>query len=133
VTDIPAKVAAVLSSSEVALNVGSNDGVQKDDTGFIYEIRAIKDPDTKEDLGSVRLRKLDLRITSVQSKLSTAVATTYQDAGPRASVTTVRRRKIITDDPSEEKKGEIVLVFVGEPVIIRRSDESKQAAEEPPL
>lgn len=129
-TDITAKIAAILSPSEVALNVGGNSGVEKDDTGYVYETREIRDPDTKEALGEVRLRKLDLLISSVQEKLSIAVVTTYQDSGLKSGAATVRRRKRITDDPSEERKGEIVLVFTGEPVVIKH--ENKPAVEEFP-
>jgi hypothetical protein len=133
-TEITAKVADILTLSQVVLNVGTTSGVKKDDEGFIYEIREILDPDTKESLGSLRIRKLDLRVTVVQSRICVATVTSYVDTVARpTSAATVRRRRTITTDPEEERKGEIVYVGIGEPVIIRQQDETRSEKDEPPF
>ena len=75
---IRGKVARVLNSREVVLNVGSNSGVE---VGMYFDIldsngEDIEDPDTGDSLGFVDRPKVRVRITSVQEKLS--VASTYR-------------------------------------------------------
>lgn len=79
---IRGKVARVLNPREVAINVGTTNGVA---VGMYFDIvgRAdIKDPDTKEVLGSIDRPKVRVRITEVKERLS--VASTYQ--GKRVNV-----------------------------------------------
>ena len=71
---IKGKVAHILSSRELALNVGSKNGVEE---GMYFEIMndegsEIFDPDTDEKLGSVKLVKVRVIITAVKEKLSVA-------------------------------------------------------------
>lgn len=78
VEPIRGKVARVLSSRDVAINVGSNEGVQ---VGMIFKILStegseIIDPDTREILGSVELVKIRVKVTAVQERI--AVASTYR-------------------------------------------------------
>lgn len=75
---IRGKVARLLSSREVALNIGSEDGVAVD---MYFDIldptsQAIDDPDTGQILGSFHRPKTRVRVTWVDSRLS--VATTYR-------------------------------------------------------
>lgn len=75
---IRAKVAKILSSREVVINAGSNEGVV---VGMYFDIldpkgEDIIDPDTGEKLGSVDRPKVRVKITQVQEKLS--IASTYQ-------------------------------------------------------
>lgn len=75
---IHGKVARVLSTREVALNKGANDGVQ---IGMIFKILNSKglditDPDTTEVIGSVELEKASVRVTSVQDRVS--IASTFR-------------------------------------------------------
>ena len=75
---IRGKVARVLNSREVAINKGSDDGVE---IGMIFKILStkgskIEDPDTGESLGSVDLVKSSVKVTVVQDRI--AVASTYR-------------------------------------------------------
>ena len=75
---IRGKVARVLNSREIAINKGSDDGVE---IGMIFKILStkgseIKDPDTGKPLGSVDLVKTSVKVTVVQERI--AVASTYR-------------------------------------------------------
>ena len=73
---IRGKVAQVLNSREIAMNVGSADGVV---TGMYFDIQepeSITDPDTEEVLGVIDRSKVRVRVTHVQERLS--VASTYR-------------------------------------------------------
>lgn len=75
---IRGKVARVLNSREVALNIGSNAGVRKGMTFNIMsqKLEDIVDPDTGDILGSVERPKVSVKVVDVQEKLS--VASTYR-------------------------------------------------------
>lgn len=75
---IRGSVARVLSSRDVAINKGSDDGVE---VGMIFKILSptgseITDPDTGDLLGSVELTKIRVKVTAVQERI--AVASTYR-------------------------------------------------------
>lgn len=75
---IRGKIAKILNSREVALNIGTEHGVQ---SGMTFDILApgsgeVTDPDTGEVLGSVDSPKTRVRITKVHTRF--AVATTYR-------------------------------------------------------
>ena len=75
---IRGKVARVLNSREIALTVGSSDGVV---VGMFFDVmdpkgEDITDPDTGDILGSVERPKVRVQITKVQERLS--VASTYR-------------------------------------------------------
>ena len=75
---IRGKVARVLNAREVAINVGSRDGVE---VGMIFKILSTKgsqitDPDTEDLLGSVELEKTRVKVIMVQERI--AVASTYR-------------------------------------------------------
>ena len=72
------KVARVLNTREVALNLGMNDGVE---VGMYFDIldaksENIRDPDTGERLGSIRRSKVRVSVTRVQEKLALATTST---------------------------------------------------------
>ncbi len=74
---IRGKVARVLNSRELALNIGSQNGVRK---GMLFDVidpkgEDIVDPDTGGILGSLERPKVRVKVISVQDKLS--VASTY--------------------------------------------------------
>ena len=86
---IKGKVAHVLNTREIAINKGSTDGVA---VGMHFDVMDtcysnIKDPDTKQVLGSIERAKVRVKIIDVQEKLS--LATTYrtekENTGPRIS------------------------------------------------
>lgn len=75
---IRGKVAQVLNSREVAINVGSDHGVSQ---GMYFDIvdpkgEDIRDPDSGEILGSLERPKVRVQVVTVQPKLS--VASTYK-------------------------------------------------------
>ena len=78
VEPIRSKVAKVLNSREVALNIGKDHGVN---FGMVFEILApngdvIRDPDSGETLGEVNLAKTRVQINHVAGRYS--IATTYR-------------------------------------------------------
>ena len=75
---IRGKVARILNSREIVINVGSNNGVT---VGMRFDVmdpkgEDIRDPDTSEVLGSVERPKVRVKICKVQERLS--VASTYK-------------------------------------------------------
>ena len=75
---IRGKVARVLNSREVALNIGTDAGVE---IGMYFDImdqceENVVDPDTAEVLGTIERSKVRVKVVKVQPKLS--VASTYR-------------------------------------------------------
>lgn len=74
---IRGKVARVLNTREIAINIGTADGLT---VGMYFDVmdtcEDIRDPDTEEVLGSIEIPKVRVRVTYVKERLS--VATTYQ-------------------------------------------------------
>jgi hypothetical protein len=75
---IRGKVARVLNSRELALNIGSQHGVRE---GMLFDVidpkgEDIVDPDTGDIIGSLERPKVRVKVISVQDKLS--VASTYK-------------------------------------------------------
>lgn len=82
---IRGKVAKILNSREVALNIGREQGVA---SNMVFEILssdgdAILDPDTGASLGSVNLPKTRVKINRVDEKFS--IASTYRSRRVNAS------------------------------------------------
>ena len=72
------KVARILSSREVAINIGSTSGVE---VGMKFDIMSdkgvdIRDPDTDEVLGSIERPKVRITISHVEERIS--IASTYK-------------------------------------------------------
>lgn len=77
-TPIRGKVARILSSRELALNIGAKHGVR---LGMRFDVldrkgEGITDPETHEELGSVIRPKVRVKVTLVEDRLS--VASTYR-------------------------------------------------------
>jgi hypothetical protein len=66
---IRAKVASVLSDSELVFNVGSGRGVHEDDVATVFRQIPISDPDSHEDLGQIRRPVVRCRVTEVQQRM----------------------------------------------------------------
>lgn len=79
-TSVPirGKVARILNSRELAINIGSKDGVV---AGMYFDVldpkgEDIKDPDTGQVLGSLERPKVRVRVVKVHERLS--IASTYK-------------------------------------------------------
>jgi len=75
---IRGKVARILNSRELALNIGAREGVK---LGMLFDVLDVKgedirDPDSDEVLGSLRRPKVRVRVTRVEERLS--VASTFR-------------------------------------------------------
>lgn len=76
---IRGKVARILSSRELALNIGSEHGVKLEMLFDVLDVASenIRDPDTGEVIGSVYRPKVRIKVVEVQEKIS--VASTYRN------------------------------------------------------
>jgi hypothetical protein len=77
-TPITGKVARILNDRDIALNIGTDQGVS---IGMFFDVldtagEEIRDPETNELLGSVDRVKVRVKVTRVQEKLS--VASTFE-------------------------------------------------------
>ena len=77
---IKGKIARVLNSREIAINIGLDAGVR---SGMLFDVldpkgEDISDPETGEVLGSVDRPKVRVKITDVKEKLS--IASTYRSS-----------------------------------------------------
>lgn len=73
--NIKGKVAKILNSRELVINIGSERGVTE---GMLFNVldpsgEDIRDPDTGRVLGSLRRTKLQVKVTSVYNKMAVAI------------------------------------------------------------
>jgi hypothetical protein len=61
-----------LNSRELAINIGMNAGVEVDMVFKVLGEAKLSDPDTNEQLGSIRYEKGKVKIVTVEEKFSTA-------------------------------------------------------------
>lgn len=97
------KVARILNSRELAINVGSDQGVTE---GMVFNIldptgEDIKDPDTGRILGSLRRTKLQVRVVSALPKFAVAMTFKNNTSGIGPAGQTIARRKRIGTDFAE--------------------------------
>ena len=139
---IRGKVARILNSREVVLNIGQDQGVRE---GMSFDILTprgfdIRDPDTGKDLGSFQRAKNRVRIIQTQNKLS--LASTYRsksvaDAlaeaffGTRSFHTVTSRKNqfetLRTDrDTWEDLPDEDSYISEGDPVVQVFSDDEPE-------
>jgi hypothetical protein len=111
-----AQVAAVVDASRIALNVGSDEGVAHGDDVTVWKTITVKDPNTKEVLGSTKVANAALRVETVEPKF--CVATTFSKS-TMSSALFGRAPKISgasshSDDVVNIKVGDEVTVYVTE-------------------
>jgi hypothetical protein len=129
VADIEARVATILTESEVAINAGSDSGVATGDRVTVYKKVDISDPETDELLGTVHVPIIRLAIISVQPRLSIAEVIELQDIeGQQLNFLTraQAREKRVVQRSVEAKAGISVYVPVGAPVIISKKPKEKE-------
>ena len=86
---IRGKVAKILNSKELVINLGSVHDVYKGMCFNVVETTQIKDPDSSSILGKVERPKLLIQVIDVQAKLSVAStlgkSIVLRDVGPYAT------------------------------------------------
>lgn len=70
--ELEALVAEVLDVYRLALNAGSSKGVSEGDDVVVWRLVDVKDPETQEILGTVRLDHVKLTVSFVDEKYSVA-------------------------------------------------------------
>lgn len=121
--DVTGKVANILKDSELAFNVGSDAGVTKGSFARVQREVAIRDPDSQEELGTVLVTILRLRVHLVDAKFSVGSVTEYQSRDEEAGLLlTQRRYKRIVRSPGDEEPGISVYIKVGDVVSIETSE-----------
>jgi len=95
-TKLAAKVAAQVSSTEVALNVGSDRGVTVGCHVQVMREVEVRDPDSQELLGSVVVPKANLVVTTVDARLCIAKMTDSIVVSGRSRLKTLTTNPITT-------------------------------------
>ena len=81
---VTGKIAAIITSTKLALNVGEKEGVRVGDIVVVFDAMTVDDPDGGPALGTVLNAKVRLAVTEVQPRLSVAVVTdTYRSGATR--------------------------------------------------
>lgn len=81
---IEGKVAKIIDDTDVVVNVGEEDGVERDMEFIVYEVgEVIEDPDTGEALGNVEHVKARVKPKHIQEKITvmTSAETTTKNTG----------------------------------------------------
>jgi hypothetical protein len=136
--DVRAKVAAIIDSSMVAFNVGSNKGVSSGDLVRLWRIIDIPDPDSKKPLGRINVAKLKLVVNHVQENLCVAYVDDAIESVSGSGIFTGvavdqwQRRKKVTDDPSAADVN-TVLVRIGDAASVTVKDADEGFSDEPPF
>lgn len=121
---IKGKVSNIIDSYSVALNIGTNHGVQK---GMMFKIVDktvnVRDPDTGEELGNLVFSKANVRITEVYEKycLAETVGSFIESTMPVFSLSRTVRKTLPLDPRTRKDHEETVKV----------GDEVIQVIEEP--
>jgi hypothetical protein len=115
VTSIEVRVATIVTDTEIAFNAGSDQGVSKGDLAEVQREIVISDPDTKEELGSVLVAILNLRIDLVDPKFCIGLVTDLQETENDLGNVLIgrNRRKKIVGSRNQERAGVSVYVAIG--------------------
>jgi len=80
---IEGKVAAIIDKYTVAINVGLENGVEEGmQFKIVVERGVVKDPDTDEEIGVIRVPKAKIKVIQVERKMSIAESETYTKLSP---------------------------------------------------
>ena len=127
---VDAKVAALVTDTQLAFNVGAKMGIEPGNAVAIVRDVHVDDPDTKSRLGTVRLVRLKLEVNYVQDNLCVARVTDVRSRQMPLDITavpTLRRVALGSEDRTDDST---VFVVIGEPAVITTSP---RADDEPPF
>lgn len=118
---IKGKIASLINSRTVAINVGSDEGVE---LGMYFNILSnkkskITDPDTNEELGEVEVVKSSVRVVEVMPKYCLAETYNYATVNEGGSVSSISK---LLQPPKLVKVYETLNIDKGE--LIKTSDKS---------
>lgn len=115
--DIIAKLAQIVTPTQLAFNAGSNKGVKLGDNVIFYRNVNIEDPDSKEPLGSVRVPRLMLKVSFLEDTFCVAdMMTSDLDSPASPNVFATARVKVTTSTSTSRNTA---TVNIGEEVTIR--------------
>jgi hypothetical protein len=114
--ELDAKVARVLSDRSIAINLGEESGVQPGNKVIVWRKVEVRDPDSKEVLGSVRLENLRLAVSEVHPQFSLA---RVESSSPlfgmfKPSKVIVSSDRALDQEQVRLNVGDAVTVFVSE-------------------
>lgn len=112
--ELEAKVARVISDLSIAINAGEDSGVDGGNAVIVWRLVEVKDPDTGEILGTVRLQNLRLEVYEVHERFSLARVQT-QGLNPFAGI--FKPSKVIASSNRALDQDEVRL-SVGDPVTV---------------
>lgn len=116
--EINAKLAEVVTPTQLAFNAGSDKGVAKGDTVTLFRTVKITDPESKEPLGAVRISKLTLTVSLVEQKYCIAdVTDTGTNSGQNITYGTylsTYNTTQVTTNPTNPYDQNLVRVQIGE-------------------
>jgi hypothetical protein len=130
-TEIEAKVAALISGNQLAFNVGSDNGVGEGDSVLIRRLVEVRDPDTKELIGSVLVPKLSLTVVHVQPKMCVADVADNVDDGIYGSLIMspwAARKKVSLS--LGDASSNVVVVKIGEKATVTIKPKSNEVSAE---
>src|SRR5260370_10512884 len=122
---IEAKVANIVNETAMAFNSGSNKVIADGNIATVQRPDTIKDPDSHEELGTVLVPILTLRIYLVDEKYSVGSVNEFQEPPsdmPSVFLQTRARPKKIVKTKAQEKAGITVYIEVGDRVSIEVHD-----------
>jgi hypothetical protein len=123
--EVRAKVAGIVTETQVAFNAGIDAGVRDGDLAQIIKVVEITDPDSGDLLGTVRIVRLNLKIHHVQQKLSVGLVTDYETLNNVLRITAgqQRKRKTVTLEKFPSMPESVVKISLGETAVISRPEE----------
>ncbi|MFY1703539.1 hypothetical protein ACN28G_17665 [Micromonospora sp. WMMA1923] len=124
-SEIRAKVATIVSEHQLALNAGSDQGVELNDVVHVIREVDVDDPDSNERLGTVRIVRLRLKVNYIQNKLCVAIVTDQygrdeSGVGTIAALLAARRIRKVTSQHREGLPGEYCQISPGDTVVIKK-------------
>lgn len=119
--EINAKVAALISDTQLAFNAGTAQGVKNGAEVLLYRTIEVHDPDTHKILGNVSVIKLRMKVVSVEKEFCVALVADVENDGLFA-VALSPLKKVSLSRSGANMESKAVTVEIGEEAKIRVSD-----------